>query len=166
MTKTPGHINLFSVTGNINAEGIFMRKKCIWDWIEIQWDEMELFYNGEPIELPPIICPTLFYKRAVRRIISASSFQAFIMIKKDDCWFQPGKGPRPSIIYGQGIKNDDIRLRILDTSTGGETPSPPASPENIIDETESNTPKRPKVVRPKQKHVRRTLSLETLDSSP
>ena len=52
LQRTVGSIHLFKITGKLTPEQITLKRKLLWDIIEIDWKEVNMTLNGNRVHLP------------------------------------------------------------------------------------------------------------------
>ena len=55
LCKTSGSLHLFKIKGTLKAEDIKLNKNYLCDTLEINWNGINLSFNGNDIDLPKII---------------------------------------------------------------------------------------------------------------
>ena len=55
LCKTSGSLHLFKIKGTLKPEDIKLNKNYLWDTLEINWNGINLSFNGNEIDLPKII---------------------------------------------------------------------------------------------------------------
>ena len=70
LCKTSGSLHLFKIKGTLKPEDIKLNKNYLWDTLEINWNGINLSFNGNEIDLPKIITIKMQDKIRVRRMIN------------------------------------------------------------------------------------------------
>ena len=52
LCKTVGSIHLFKITGTLNSENVKLNRNYIWDTLEMDWNEVNVTFNGNKGNLP------------------------------------------------------------------------------------------------------------------
>ena len=55
LCKTSGSLHLFKIKGTLKPEYIKLNRNYLWDTLEINWNGINLLFNGNEIDLPKII---------------------------------------------------------------------------------------------------------------
>ena len=55
LCKTSGSLHLFKTKGTLKSEDIKPNKNYLWDTLEINWNGINLSFNGNEIDLPKIV---------------------------------------------------------------------------------------------------------------
>ena len=71
----------------LKPENIKLNKNYLWDTLEINWNGINLSFNGNEIDLPKIIRIKMQDKIRVRRMINRESQNLHIMIKQEITWY-------------------------------------------------------------------------------
>ena len=71
----------------MNPEDIKLNKNYLWDTFEINWNGINLSFNGNKIDLPKIINIKMRDKIRVRRMINKETQNLHIMIKQGITWY-------------------------------------------------------------------------------
>ena len=69
LCRTEGSIHLFKFTGKLSPEYVTLRRKILWDIIEIDWKEVNMTLNGNTVHLPKSVIMLLRDKFKIRHII-------------------------------------------------------------------------------------------------
>ena len=86
LCKTSGSLHLFKIKGMLKPEDIKLNKNYFWDMLEINWNGINLSFNGRGIDLPKIITIKIQDKIRVRRMINKETQNFHIMIKQGITW--------------------------------------------------------------------------------
>ena len=70
LCKTSGSLHLFKIKGTLKPEDIKLNKNYLWDMLEINWNGINLSFNGNEIDLPKIITIKMRDKIRLRRMIN------------------------------------------------------------------------------------------------
>ena len=70
LCKTSGSLDLFKRKGTLKPEDIKLNKNYLRDTLEINWNGINLSFNGNEIDLPKIITIKMQDKIRVRRMIN------------------------------------------------------------------------------------------------
>ena len=81
LCKPSGSLHLFRIKGMLQSEDIKLNKNYLWDTLEINWNGINLSFNGNEIDLPKIITIKMQDKIRVRRMMNRE-LQNFHIMKK------------------------------------------------------------------------------------
>ena len=87
LCKTSGSLHLFKIKGTLKPEDIKLNKNYLWNTLEINWNGINLSFNGSEIDLPKIIMIKIKDKIRVRRMINKETQNFHIMIKQGITWY-------------------------------------------------------------------------------
>ena len=87
LCKTSGSLHLFKIKGTLKPEDIKLNKNYLWDTLEINWNGINLSFNGNEINLPKIITIKMQDKIQFRRMINKETQNLHIMIKQGITWY-------------------------------------------------------------------------------
>ena len=96
--QLPGHCTLFQRMGYLQGVDLRLHKKRLWDTLEIDWQQCQIYYKTEHLELPTHVEIALRDKLRVRKIMSEENyFRTQLMIRTGKNLFQVPNciGPRP-----------------------------------------------------------------------
>ena len=71
----------------LKPEDIKLNKKYLWDTLEINWNGINLSFNGNEIDLPKVITIKMQDKIRIRRMMNWESRNFHIMIKQGITWY-------------------------------------------------------------------------------
>ena len=80
--RTAGSIHLFKIMGKLTSEQITMKRKLLWDIIEIDWKEVNMTLNGKKGHLPKSVIIPLRDKFKIRCIIRREPLLLHIMLRQ------------------------------------------------------------------------------------
>ena len=81
LCKTTGSIHLFKITGILNSENVKLNRNYIWDTLEIDWNEVNMTFNGNKVNLPKLVTIKLKYKFKIRHMMKREPLLFHIMLK-------------------------------------------------------------------------------------
>ena len=88
LNKIAGNTNLFKLTGELSLENITLRKKWIWNVLEIRWDDIHIILNDKDIHSPTMLVIPLIHKLKVRELFSKRDLlHVYIMLKQRKSWY-------------------------------------------------------------------------------
>ena len=87
LCKTSGSRHLFKLKGTLKPEDIKLNTNYLWDTSEINWNGINLSFNGSEIDLLKIITIKMQDKIRVRRMINKETQNICIMIKQGITWY-------------------------------------------------------------------------------
>ena len=74
LCRTVGSIHLFTFTGKLTLKHNTLKRKIMWDVIEIDWKEVNMTLNGNKAHLPKSVIIPLRDKFKIRCIIKKRTF--------------------------------------------------------------------------------------------
>ena len=82
LNKIARNMHLFKLTGELSLDNIALRKKWIWDVLEIRWDDIYIILNDKDIHLPTTLVIPLIHKLKVRKLFGKRDLlHVYIMLK-------------------------------------------------------------------------------------
>ena len=87
LTKIAENVYLFKLIGALLLENINLKKKWIWDALEVDWSDIHLTLNGKEINLPISIVIPLVDKFRVRWLMKQDPLHLHIMLKQRKSWY-------------------------------------------------------------------------------
>ena len=87
LCKTAGSIHLFKLTGKLTPDKVQLKKHYIWDFLEVDWKEVKVTFNGKVINLPKSITIKLGNKFKVRCMMDSQPLLFHLMLKQGFNWF-------------------------------------------------------------------------------
>ena len=90
LNKITRNTHLFKLTGELSLENVTLRKKWIWDALEIRWDDIHIILNEKEIHLPTMLIIPLIHKLKVRKLFGKRDLlHMYIMLKQRKILVQP-----------------------------------------------------------------------------
>ena len=86
LCKTSDSLYLFKIS-HIEARRYKAEKNYLWNTLEINWNGINLSFNGSEIDLPKIIMIKMQDKIRLRRMINKETQNLHIMIKQGITWY-------------------------------------------------------------------------------
>ena len=88
LNSTAGNVHLFKMSGTLAVENFTLKKKWMWDVLEINWDSTCVTLNDWEINLPGTMTIPLVYKLKVRKLfMERNSMHVYIMLKHRKSWY-------------------------------------------------------------------------------
>ena len=87
LCKTAGIIHLFKITGILTPDDIQLKKRYIWDILEIDWKEVKVMFNGKDINLLKLVTVKFQDKFKVRHMMERQPLLFHLMLKQGFKWF-------------------------------------------------------------------------------
>ena len=88
LNRIAGNVHLFKLTGALLIENFTLKKNCIWDVLEANWNNVCVTLNDKEINFPGTLTMPLAYKLKVRRLFTErSSLHVHIMLKQRKSWY-------------------------------------------------------------------------------
>ena len=86
-----GIIHLFKITGRLTPQQITLKRKLLWDIIEIDWKEVNMTLNGNKVHLPNSVIIGLRDKFRIRCFIRREPLLLHIILRQGMTWFSVEK---------------------------------------------------------------------------
>ena len=91
-------IHLFKIRGRLNPEHVRLKKKWIWDVLEIDWSDISITLNDNEKGLPSSVILPFKERYRARRLLRKHPLPFYIMLKQGKTWFSLVPEPRnPSV---------------------------------------------------------------------
>ena len=88
LNKLAGNVHVFKLTGALLLENVILKKKWIWDVLEVNWNNVHITLNDREINLPMSVVIPLEYKLKVRKLFrKTESLHLYVMLKQRKSWF-------------------------------------------------------------------------------
>ena len=88
LNRIAGSISLFKLRGSLTIENVRFKRNWIWDVLEIDWTDMNMTINGNPIPLPTTLVIPLRDKFRARRLLKRQPLFFHVMLKQGKHSFQ------------------------------------------------------------------------------
>ena len=85
--KVTGSIQLFKLVGKLTPECVTLKRKWIWDVLEIDWKEVSMTLHGNKINLPTSVIIPFRDKFRIRQLVSREPLLLHVMLKQGRTWF-------------------------------------------------------------------------------
>ena len=85
LRKCSGHMSMFTMENKMNVANLNLTRNYLWDLIEIDWADVKIKKNVEPISMPNKITVPLSHKIKTQNIMS-KPFEVQIMVKSQNQW--------------------------------------------------------------------------------
>ena len=66
LNKLAGNVHLFKLTGDLSLDSVTLKKKWIWDVLEIDWNDVRIPLNDQEVNLPVSLIIPLAHKIKIR----------------------------------------------------------------------------------------------------
>ena len=87
LNKLARNVHLFKFTGTLLLDNVTLRKNCIWDVLEVNWDNVCVTLNEREINLPMSLVIPIEYKMKIRELFKKKdSLHLYIMLKQRKSW--------------------------------------------------------------------------------
>ena len=91
-------MNLFKLTGRLTIENVRFKRNWIWDILEIDWRDVGMMLNGNPINLSTSVVIPLRERFRTRKLLRRQPLFFYVMLKQGKMWFTVDDNDRnPSI---------------------------------------------------------------------
>ena len=87
-------IHLFRIKGRLNPENVKLKKKWIWDVLEIDWSNARITLNDNKIDLPSLVNIPFKEIYRARRLLRLHLLIFYVMLKQGKTWFSLVPEPR------------------------------------------------------------------------
>ena len=87
LCKTAGSIHLFEILGHLTPGQITLKRRLLWDVVQIDWKEVLVTLNGNMIHLPTSVIIPMRYTFRLRCIMRKRSLLLHIMLKQGTSWY-------------------------------------------------------------------------------
>ena len=98
-------IHLFRIRERLNPENVKLKKKWIWDVLEIDWSDVSITLNDNEIDLPSSVIIPFKERYRARRLLGKHLLLFYIMLKQGNTWFSLVLEPRNLSIVMTIIEN-------------------------------------------------------------
>ena len=105
-------IPLCRIRGRLNPENVKLKKKWIWDVLEIDWSNVSITLNDKEIDLPSSVKIPFKERYSARRLLRKHPLLFYIMLKQGKTWFSLVPECRISVLLMTIIKI--LSMRLLD----------------------------------------------------
>ena len=78
---------MFKIKGMLKSGDIKLNKNCLWDTLEIDWNEVTVTFNDNKIELPKTVAIKMHEKIKARRLMNRQPLNFHVMIRRGITWF-------------------------------------------------------------------------------
>ena len=83
LNKVAGNVHIFKLTDALLLENVTLKKKLIWDVLEVNWNDVHITLNNREINLPMSVVLPLEYKLKVRKLFSnTESLHLYVMLRQ------------------------------------------------------------------------------------
>ena len=91
LNRIAGSIHLFKLRGRLTVKNVRFKRNWIWDILEIDWRDMGIAINGNPINLPTSLVIPLRDKFRTRKLLRRQPLFFHVMLKQNviTCVFFP-----------------------------------------------------------------------------
>ena len=87
LCKTAGSIHLFKIIGHLTPAQITLKRRLLWDIVQIDWKEVLMTLNGNMVYLPTSVIIPMRDKFGLRCIIRKRSLLLHVMLKQGISWY-------------------------------------------------------------------------------
>ena len=85
--RLSGHMHMYKIMNPITPLSLSYHKHCLWDSFVVDWKEMKLFVNGNPVFLPTTLTIPMRDKIKTRRMMTKDDLDLQFMIKQGANWY-------------------------------------------------------------------------------
>ena len=87
LCKTAGSFHFFKIIGHLTWPQITLKRRLLWDVVQIDWKEVLMTLNGNMVCLPTSVIIPMRDKFMLRCIIRKRSLLLHIMLKQGTSWY-------------------------------------------------------------------------------
>ena len=87
LCRVAGSILLFRIRGRLNPEHVKIKKKWIWDVLEIDWSDVSITLNNNEIDLPSLVIIPFKERYRARKLLRKHLLLFYVMLKQGKTWF-------------------------------------------------------------------------------
>ena len=87
LNKIAGNVHLFTTFSALLLENVDLKKKGIWDVLEIDWSEVHVTLNEKEINLPIFVVIPLLDKLKITWLFKKNPLHLYIILKQRKSWF-------------------------------------------------------------------------------
>ena len=80
-----GHLHMYQMENTLKPENVSLTHNYLWDTVTIEWNDVNVLFNFQPIQLPQSVTVPLKHKLKTRTIID-TDFDVQFMIKEGSSW--------------------------------------------------------------------------------
>ena len=74
--------------GELSPNNVILKKKWIWDVLEVKWQNTHITLKDKEIHLPTTLLVPLIYKIKVRKLLNKINLMyIYIMLKQRQSWY-------------------------------------------------------------------------------
>ena len=94
LCRVAGSIHLFRIRRRLNPEHVKIKKKWIWDVLEIDWSDVSITLNDNEIDLPSLVIIPFRERYRARKLLRKHPLLFYVMLKQGKTWFSLVTEPR------------------------------------------------------------------------
>ena len=87
LNRIAGSTSLFKLRGRLTIENVRFKRNWIWDVLEIDWRDVNMTINGNPIPLATTLVIPLRDKLRARKLLRRQPLFFHVMLKQGKTWF-------------------------------------------------------------------------------
>ena len=87
LNKIAGSIRLFKLNGRLTIQNVRFKRNWIWDVLEIDWEDVSMVINGNPMPLPTTLVIPPGDKFRARKLLRRQPLFFHVMLKQGKTWF-------------------------------------------------------------------------------
>ena len=88
LNQSAGNMHLFKLIGIISPSNVILKKKWIWDVLEVEWGNTHITLNDKETHLPTTLLVPFIHKVKVRKLFhKISLIHIYIMLKQRQSWY-------------------------------------------------------------------------------
>ena len=82
LCKISGSIHLFKIKGTLKSRNIKLNRDCLWDTLEINWNNVTIAFNENKIDLPKTVTIKIQDKIKFRRLMNREPLNFHVMVRQ------------------------------------------------------------------------------------
>ena len=86
IVRKTGTFALYEQTRTLQPDKLTLQRRCIWDSLHIDWDEMPIKYNHKELSVPTDYLIPITHKYALRKIMSNGQYHIHFKVKQGTAW--------------------------------------------------------------------------------
>ena len=87
LSRVARSIHLFRIRGRLNSDNVKLKKKWVWDVLEIDWSDISITLNDNEIDLPSSVIIPFKERYRAGRLLRKHLLLFYVMLKQGKTWF-------------------------------------------------------------------------------
>ena len=80
-----GHIHMYKMENKLMPGQLTLQRNCLWDTVTIDWENVQIMTQDEPVAMPVTVTVLLLHKIKMRNILN-TEFEIQVTLKKENDW--------------------------------------------------------------------------------